>query len=150
MILIFGFVQGFLPIILPQLQWWLWLITSCYPQNERLLSLSALGKTSRKFYEEFFCFWFFFRKNDVFIQLFMFFMFRIFKIFVSFWKIRFRKILCKISRNACMFMFKSRIPEMINQVSESGHMSDRIGHIEGHSNWNKSVLVVSIITYVLS
>ena len=62
MILIFGFVQGFLPIILPQLQWWLWLITSCYPQNERLLSLSALGKTSRKFYEEFFCFWFFFRK----------------------------------------------------------------------------------------
>ena len=91
-----------------------------------------------------------FQKNDVFIQLFMFFMFRIFKIFVSFWKIRFRKILCKISRNACMFMFKSRIPELINQVSDSGHMSDRIGHIEGHSNWNKSVLVVSIITYVLS
>ena len=48
-----------------------------------------------------------------------------------------------------MFMFKSRIPQSINH-SESGHMSDRIGHIEGHSISNKSVPVVSIITYVLN
>ena len=64
-------------------------------------------------------------------------------------KIRFRNILCKISRNTCMFMFKSRIPQSINH-SESGHMSDRIGHIESHSISNKGVPVVSIITYVLN